>query len=381
MKYIRYIVWLLPLLLSSCDFFYSTVTYTGPEADPHLCVEARLTASPDGEKKRQEVYVTHSAFFLDNYNGTLMLVPDAWVGVQVNRDQPVYGKYVVSNFDTYSGKLRSGGYYEYKLALSAGDSVLLSVEHPTYGKAEAVQVCPSEQPLTVTVDSISRYGEIYGKMHLSGYQGSPTDVVTFIPRVDKCQARLTYERGALTQTDTVIVFEADSVAVAMYSPDDCFARYQDKRSQSGYYAGYSLTLPVSAEEYEVPIILDSHMFGGIVGKNGLSIDYMFISIRTEVRTIEDYDYYTSLAGVLNRSDYVPPLSSQMEDEQSETMEYMEAVIESIREAFDELGNVEESQIYGNLYGEADKPPIGCFSLVNVCEHILKVSTDPNIIFF
>lgn len=373
MKYIRYIVWLLPLLLSSCDFFYSTVTYKGPEADPHLCVEARLTASPDGEKKRQEVYVTHSAFFLDSYYGSFPLVDDAVVTAQINSDRQVSGKYVQPKYDSYSGKLRSGGYYRLDLALAAGDSVWLNVEHPLYGKAEAMQVCPAQQSMDITVDSISRYGEIYAKMHLVGYQGNPTDVVTFIPRVDRCQARLKYKRGISTTTDTVIVFETDSVAVVMYSPDECFARYQDKQSLSGYYAGYSLTMPAQKENHVVPVILDSHLFTGIVGED-LMIDYMFISIRTEVRTIEDYDYYTSLADVLgNNSYYVPSMSSQTGDEQSETREYMEAVILSIREAFDELGNVEESQIYGNLSGEADKPPIGCFSLINVYEHTFKIS--------
>lgn len=372
MKYIRYIVWLLPLLLNSCDFFYSTVTYKGPEADPHLCVEARLTASPDGEKKKQQVFVSHSAFFLDSYYGSLPLVDDAVVTAQVNHGSPVSGTYVQPKYDTHTGMLLGGGYYTFDLALTAGDSVQLSVVHPLYGKAEAMQVCPAQQAMTITVDSVSRYGEIYAKMHLVGYQGSPTDVVTYVPRVDRCQARLTYKSGISTTTDTVIVFEADSVAVVMYSPDECFARYQDKQSLSGYYAGYSLTMPVQTEDFVVPVILDSHLFAGIVGED-LMIDYMFISIRREVRTIEDYDYYTSLADVLGDSYYVPLPSSQTGDEQSETREYMEAVILSIREAFDELGNVEESQIYGNLSGEADKPPIGCFSLINVYEHTFKIS--------
>lgn len=373
MKIIRYIVWLLPLLLNSCDFFYSTVTYKGPEADPHLCVEARLATSPNIGVKKPQVYVMHSAFFLDNYVGDFPLVDNAVVTVQVNHDRHVSGTYVQPTYDTYTGMLSSGGYYTFDLALAPRDSVLLNVAHPLYGKAEARQVCPAEQSMTVTVDSISRLGEVYAKMHLSGYQGSPTDVVTFTAKVDMCQVSMKYEN---TTKDTVLVFEADSVAMVMYSPDECFAQYENKQLSSGYYAGYSLTLPVSSEDRVVPIILDSHLFTG-VGEKELIIDYTCISIRTEVRTIEDYDYYTSLAGVLGNNDIVPSPSSQIKDEQSDMKEYMENAIQLIRIAFDELGNVEESQIYGNLSGDENKKPIGCFSLVNVSNYMLKASTELN----
>lgn len=363
---------LIPLLLTGCDFFYSTVNYTGPEAEPHLCVEARFTATPDGsDPETRKVFVSSSAFFLDAYGSYVPYVDDAVVTAQVNRGVSVSGTYIPPVYDEYTYKTRSGGYYSLDLPVQAGDSVLLRVEHPAYGRAEAWQVCPAQQPLALTVDSISRYGEVYGKIHLPGYRGNPTDVVTLTSKVDRCQARLTYQKGRYTDTDTVIVYEADSISMVMYTKDDCFDKYHDKQS-SGYYASYSLTLPASAEDRTLPVIMDSHIFTGIVGKD-LLIDNMVISIRTEVRTIEDYDYYTSLHRALDRSDYAPPMSSQMTDEQSESRLYMEDVIESIREAFDELGNVEESQIYGNLDGERHKKPIGCFSLVSVSKHVRTVS--------
>ena len=260
------------------------------------------------------------------------------------------------------------------LPMLAGDTVSLCVEHPVYGKAEAVQICPAQQSISVQIDSISSYGEVYGTMSLPGYIGCMTDVQSIVVRIVHCTARRTMYYTNDTIYDTVIMCEEDRQVAALYSTDAMFGTYHDLLTPSPYYAGYMLNAPVQTAAHTFPFVMDMHImpYNGRDNGTKLTIDSLTIAVHSIVRTADNYAYRTSLRRVLDQREYVQMLTSSQSYEENDIGMTVEDIIAVIGEMFDELGQAEENQVYHNLSGNKGSEPLGCFSLISESETICEI---------
>lgn len=375
MKVRLYIIVLITVVLSSCDFFYSTVEYKGKESEPHLCVLSQFNAA----QTEQRIYVSHSEFFLRTETNDLPYVSDAIVQVQVNNNPAVKAEYVPYSSSTvvkdengaWNYSNAQGGYYAVNVPVTASDKVSLHVEHPTYGKAEAEQISPDSQPAQIKVDSVSRYGEVYGQLTLPAYRGAEDDVLTILCRIDSCVARLTIEQKGRTFTDTIRVRKDDQWAAVIYSQNELFGRLDNYQTPLGYYGGWALDAPVTKEQQNVPFIVDMHV--AMIDGCTLEIDSLTFTIITNVRTQDDYKYFASADRVTGRSLYVSELSSQRTSQDQEEDDIsIEELMYNIGTMFDVLGNAESNQLYSNLTGIKNMEPIGFFSITHTSETTYKL---------
>ena len=341
------VLWFLPLLMSGCNFFYSTVEYRGKEAEPRLCVVSCMQP-PSMAYDQVRVDVLHSEFFLYTGRTDIPVLQDAQVSLQVNHASPMLLPFVSDPDTIYSMRNTYdmnasvlSGYFSAPVAFAALDTLRLQVSHPVYGTADAVQVCPAKQAFTLTLDSVSQYGEMWCHLHLAPYAGSMSDVLTL---------------QAVTQLP-----DARELTTYIYTEDTCAARYDNVQLLS-YFAGAQLHLPVSAEARDIPVVLDAHIV----------TDTLQLIMYALTRTREDYEYKTSLDRVLARSMYVPVLSSMNESDPERMGFTMEELFNEIAESFDVLGQAENYQVYGNLTGTntLGLQPFGCFSLVNLTEQTI-----------
>lgn len=362
-----YIVFMLALLLQGCDFFYSTVDYKGKEADMRLCVVSR-ELPPESADDLFRVDVLHSMFFLSDEDYVLPVLKDAKVSVQVNSLPAVPAVYT-SDRDTVMTmdgtgnvylRILEGGYMT-PLAFAAKDTVRLHVEHPAYGTADAVQVCPVKQPFTLSIDSVSEYGELWCHMHVPAYTGDMNGVLTI---------------QAAIMTDE---YDEEGMSMFAYSRDEAFAYYDNYQTPSGYYAGYQLHMQPALTDRDIALVF----YPGVGYMADIYDDttdtILNISAYMLARTREDYMYKSTMYAALGRSMYVNELISERRQSSNPADDYfdinMEELFYMISENFDVLGNAESYQVYGNLSGSNKQniQPFGCFSLVNTTEQHIEYS--------
>lgn len=341
MKQLKYIVVLLPLLLQGCDFFYSTVEYKGKEAEPRLCVISHLEANSTNTR----IDVLHSEFFLHAGADSLPVLNDALVTLQVNNAPPVPAVFVPGH-DTmfvntmYGGKNVAYGHYEAPVFIQEFDTVRLHVEHPVYGTADALQVCPEMPYMELILDSLdTRYSQMYCHLLLPPYKGDPTDIM------------------------------AVSGNMVIYSKDPTFAKYDNYQTPLGYYAGTELRMTVSSEPRSIPLILAS-LYIEEYDHETQTLTLQFDMHSTSC-TQDDYRYRSTLRRAtgqnLWRRAFPEPPSERTEVEEDVGMGVdMAEMMDIIAEEFSVLGNVEGYQVYGNLTGTNahDLQPFGCFTLTN-----------------
>lgn len=366
----RYIVLLIPFLLQSCDFFYSTVEYKGKEAEPRMCVMSHMYA---GDSDRRTMHVLHSEFFLHANKRSVPVLENALVTLQVNSSAPVAATFVPDSEtmppqgNRYEEPVKYGC-YQAGLAFTGNDTVRLHVEHPQYGIADAVQVCPMPQQVTIQVDSVvPKYAEIWCHLHLPAYSGDLTDVLTLDIN----------STAAFIWIDTTL----EVASLYYYSPDETFAVYDNFRTPTGYYAGSNLTFPVSDTGRSIQMVLV-----GETGTDSLFAQAEELDIQMNLisQTRDDYRYYTSLdrAQTYASARYVsshymaakhyPELPSirysgtDLSPEEQYTYD-MSQLFDNISEEFDVLGNAENYQVYSNITGTNSQgvQPFGCFSLMNM----------------
>lgn len=354
MKRYSIIAILLCLLLQGCDFFYSTVEYKGKEADPRLCVVAHM--SPGNE---HHAFVMHSEFFLHADERTVPEVNDALVTLQVNSGLPVAAQYVPNAFGyNYTDNIGIShrayyGDYEASLPIAGNDTVRLHVEHPDYGTADAVQICPMWQRMSLTLDSLSVFGEVYAHMHLPAYTGNPEDLLSM--QVSFLNTNVYYN-------------------VYIYSRDSAFSGLDNLQTASGYYAGSNVTLCVSSHDRDIAVVFDTpnKRWNDSIAE---ATDTLQIWTEITSRTPEDYTYRTSLERVSGQlyNRYVPDLPSERAtDSREDGLQDFDIgeLFDVIAEEFSVLGNAESYQVNGNLIGDKrDLQPFGCFTL-----------TNPNVVF-
>lgn len=356
-----YILFSVTLLLQSCDFFYSTVNYTGKEADPRLCVVSHLSP-PATPADMARIYVLHSEFFLNTGSSTIPVLDDAKVTLQVNNEQSVNAVYQRDTDTTYSWsedgvmhpKVIYGGHYEAPVLFAANDTVRLHVEHPTYGTADALQICPAQQGMMFETDSLNKYGELWCHVHLSAYGGTMTDVLAM-----------------------QVTINDDQKYIYSYAED--FAEYDNYQTRSLHYAGKSLLLAPSQQERDIPFIINAsylryrNMSDPAKAQN--DTDTLDATLTILSQTHEGYAYQSSLARASGRAaSEVPELASQNTGSAQQGYGDMTNILDEITEAFDVLGNVEGYQVYGNLSGKnaQNVQPFGCFSLLNTNKQTVRI---------
>ncbi|MBQ7531000.1 MAG: hypothetical protein IJT12_04775 [Paludibacteraceae bacterium] len=350
MKQLRYIVWLLPLLMQGCDFFYSTVEYKGREAEPRLCVFARNQPSD-----RFYVELSHSVFFLDADTLSIPWVNDADVTLQVNSMPEVTAEYFpepVRYFDSIRNTYRHilGHRYSAPIVYGGNDTVRLHVEHPMYGTAEALQVCPMMQQFTITLDSVVNQREFWAHLHLDAYMGASTDVLSMFFDVTGWYDNQYGYVDYLVQT---------------YSKEKAFGELHNQLTYSGYYAGFYMYLPVADTDRDIPVVLAprySTRFNDSILQN---IERLTISGTIRVHTQDYYQHLMSLARVRgNGNEYVEDFVAPNDSTERRQYYDMVGILDRIAEEFTVLGNAESYQVYGNLSAgnKHDLQPFGCFSL-------------------
>ena len=369
MKHNGHILLIVALLLQGCDFFYSTVEYKGKEAQPRMCVIAHLNSS----RVSPRVDVLHSEFFLHSNNSQLPILEDAQVTVQVNNESPVdmpfLPKQTIVLVNAGNGRMYrdSIGYYSAPVSFQGNDTVRLHIEHPEYGSADAMQICPMKQQFALEVDSVSKYCEIWCHMHLPAYTGSMTDVLTLDIN----------STTAYMWIDTTL----EVVSLEHYSQDETFAVYDNYQTPAGYFAGNNLTFPVSATDRTIAMVLVSDTFKLFKPSNLSKVHKMWITMELWSQTQDDYKYYTSLDNVMSRSSssysqshytakYIPELPSAKDTITQQTTDPgldIAKLLSEIAEEFNVLGNAEGYQVYSNISGSNRQKvqPFGCFSLTNI----------------
>lgn len=364
-KHTWYILFL-ALLLQGCDFFYSTVEYQGKEADNRLCVISRAVPM-DKPDDMLRVDVMHSAYFFNSGQQAMPVLKDALVTVQVNSAPARQAVFTPDSDTLYSmndnGMMRRSileGSYEVNLPFAGNDTLRLLVNHPQYGTATTMQVCPMRQEFTLQVDSISRYGEVWCHMHLPAYLGSMSDV-------------LTLQTAVVTNESN-----DEGYNLCAYSRNEVFAQYENKQTRSGFYGGQQLHLSPDTTDRDVQLVLDARAgMWRSYDSSSVRQDTLLISAYVIARTQDDYQYKTSMRRVLGRTEYVPELSSQQpqDNSQGDYIDFnIEEIFDLIAESFDVLGNAESYQVHGNLQGTNSRglQPFGCFSLVNPNKQTVEV---------
>ncbi len=359
-----YIVFVMSLLLQSCDFFYSTVDYKGREADARLCVVTRETP-PDSLGDPFHVNVLHSVFFLNDDDYTLPVLKDAKVSVKVNHSSYKQAVYTPNSDTVFAidgdGFVRSrilDGRYEVPLLFAAKDTVRLHVEHPTYGTADAMQVCPEKQPFKLTVDSLSQYGELWCHMFVPAYKGDTSDVLTI--------------QAAVFDDD----LSDNGLSIVAYSDNEAFGYYDNYQTNAGYYAGYQLHMQPAGSGRNIPLVFDLGLRSMDVSEE-ITPDTILICAYMLARTRDDYLYHSTLYAALGQSLAVTELISERQkagNTGNENFEFnIEQIFDEIAENFAVLGNAEGYQVYSNMEGKNGQNvrPFGCFSLVNVTEQNIE----------
>lgn len=338
-----YILVLCCWLLQSCDFFYSTVEYKGTEAKPRLCVVASNTANSDAY-----VHVLHSEYFLHTDSMNWPAVENALVTFQVNNMPPVVATEIDRSLSGSAQQQKHEGTYTAPLVFNSNDTVRLHVEHPNYGSADAVQICPMKQTYMLSMDSLVNNTQLWLQLHLPAYHGAATDVI-----------ELYFEVEGLTDTATI------DYNALLYSLDESFDVLNNYQTNYDYYAGTRMYLPVSDSERVIPIVLASP-YGWFAETDSVLQDVSSISVRgyITVRTIDGYKYIASLRRINDRSDYIYIRDFLAPEKDSyERMDFSE-LLENISTEFEVLGNAESYQVNGNMTpaNPKDLPPFGCFYL-------------------
>jgi len=312
------------------------------------------------------VDVLRSTFFLNGTDYALPVLTDAKVSLQVNSQPPVPAAFT-PNGDTIIAMDANGnvqihtleGHYAAPLSFADKDTVRLHVEHPTFGSADAMQVCPVKQPFTISVDSLSQYGELWCHMHVPAYTGDMNDVLTL--------------QTALMSDE----LDEEGMSVYAYSRDEAFAYYDNYQTPSGYYAGYQLHMQPAKTDRDIVLVIYPGL-GYIADDYDDTVDTKLnICAYMLARTQEDYMYKSTLYAAMGRSMYVSELISERMQSSNPADDYfdinMEELFYMISENFDVLGNAESYQVYGNLSGKNKQniQPFGCFSLVNTTQQDIE----------
>lgn len=355
---------LLVLALTGCkDFFYSEVTYKGPEQNGLLTVNAEFT--PD---QTPMVYVSRSYFFTDTaqidsvqygvnktnrYAGYLK---NAYVSMRVNNEIVVPFQMQVNKPPLYQYS-DSLVYYTpaREMKIHAGDTVRLMVGHDEYGHAEAMQVCPSLPNVRFVDMSLTENGQIKLYVLIDQYEGNHTDVLSLNFYFDELQGR------KIVNGDT-IELKANTVSrkVYVYTMTPAFRYIYNYEYSSGFCGGrvlyYALSQATETAR-SAQLFIDQHLllYNEVLAGGKLEIDKMSVICNAEAMTWDGFQYSRSfLQARKGFNAYDEDLSHLPATEDGAIPNLMEDLI-------NELGNQEDFQVFCNMKGTPNQA-VGHFSL-------------------
>lgn len=344
-------------LLTSCNFFNSTVPYKGTEEDPQLVVNALVNP-----KDTPKIYVSRSFFFMDKerynrqpagstrpgvyqnhgvHNGNLN---DASVSLTINHQAPTDLQYLCIRKD--SAYVDEMGYYTTgALTILPGDTVGLLASHPIYGTVSAAQICPDSISIRLLSVKMTNYAEAKIRLHFAPYHGNHDDVI-YISGDMNLTGRYSFKSGNITYGYTITNHPHNTY---LYSYDNRFIDLNTYQSDYGYYAGKYLLLPASAikEGLDIDLIADIHAITTVNGQDfKCKLDMVQLSLMASACTNDYYMYTQSLLADKGIDlSYTPKLSSvtAVDNEAGDMME-------DITDIFSELGGQEGIQIQCNIHG-------------------------------
>lgn len=374
------------LLLSACNFFYSTVHYTGEEAVPRLAIMTRMR--PD---RTPHIYVSRSVAFSDYTPSSPPMLTDANVTIALNGGTPVTATLVPAPVaPTANNYTDSLPYYTTDLAFRPGDELTMRVSHPLYGTAVATQVCPAETTPTLRIDSVSRFGEIYLTLHLEPYTGDSSDVITLLPELQDLMATSTFLRykraGEYELLEDTLRWGTrynKSIGVRyLYSADQNFATRINKSTSSGLFAGQVLRMRPPTKACDIKMLLDLRIRNEYDAEPvSLQVDSLLLNMYCVARTNEEYIHNTTLDRLRGVSEYAPEPSSTTSiiDNDDPTNFDIDDILAQISDMFDALGGVEGYQAYSNWHNDNPSPdalqPFGLFALITVSETADSIRTE------
>ena len=340
------------LLLSSCrEFFYSEIKYTGSEEDCYLIVNSVLM-----HNTVPKVYVNHSFFILDDNQYTQSVrstgaLDDADVYIQVGSNNPVSLHLTSSN---------TGVYTDNKLFVAkTGDSVRLHVSHPVYGEAFGMQSVPATERIIVNNVNVNEYYQLMFDVVYEQYAGAEDEVIAL--RLDTCAIFGHKKHGY--KSDTLPV---ESYSQTLYSLDPVFGVLDNRQSPAGYYGGNTLYIQGKdlKQEKSISCLLEPHLYKNT--SSLIQIDSMHVSVSVQTMSLDTYRYIKSLNALSGRKTSLSdPLSVTTSPENID-------IYGLIEDLFNELGSLEGTLLFGNLYptdqykysSNASRRPLGLFGIVS-----------------
>lgn len=320
-------IWMLLFLLVGCDsrdnFFYQPVKFSGEVEDSHMVLIAKLIEGND-----MNVWVGESRFFQER---------------QEKVQQPLSD---VTKILYVDGEKVDG-----MAPLEAGQKVRVEVSHPVYGRAWAEQTIPA--PLSVE-DTVLRASELrydkdgfcYFPLTLPAYKGDSTDVI--------CIRLTTVYTVRAYDVEDRLVSKSQYEESYVYGQDLGFAEFADLNvlQPTNYYGGNKrgLYLPASAlrEKKTIPMAVymrQTHLDYNHIGTP--PVDF----IRMEIHVMSRDEYLRAntvfrnggaFDGIRTWSSYVPKMGG----------EGVVDIVGDIKDIFNELGSMEDVQLYDNIEGTA-----------------------------
>ena len=373
-----FILFILSVALSACDWFYKEVPFNGRMDKSEMVVTSSLLAG-----KNPIVYVNESNFFLDptayewdssqvivdgDYATTIQekrvrkgYLQDATVQMTINGGSAMvlHGGWVVDTVVNSSNSVAIRTVYAYTAdhILAPGDTVLLTVSAPEYKEMARVQQIVPKAPNATIIsfdpnaldgpeDDLNDVRLTKVAVRIPAYQGSATDFITFKATCYAHRYELIRQTNILTSeepTDSVYVHQISPISF-IYSNNPIFAASTgtNKSLSQGYYgaSGHGLFCQPNTKDEEivfvVPYVSDVYDYTGVLTeshKESLVIEVMALTqdeyLRVSSMFAADY-YYNYL------TDYWKVDDGGLN------------LVETITEIFDEMGSLEGVQLYGNV---------------------------------
>lgn len=386
-------IWTIALLCATCmcscdpenNFFYRPVTFKGDIKEPKLVVTGVLHAG-----KKPTIYVNQSVFFTEDKRDSMWVdYPDYWeesgeyvpyenrhylsdaaVEMQVNGGEWQALSVVTVRNDEYYPPVISY-YYTNEHRFAEGERVTIRVQHKDFADIATVsQRIPFSPQAAVhfgTYDTTQT--TIPFDVDIAAYDGDSTDILRIRAITYTHQCRTRYNNNRPYRTDTLYTQYPN-----VYSQDIRFAPY-DKTNKSlslNYFGADTLGLytamPTQLTRYSMRAAVRkkyysyNYDYDKTIQTQSYDIDSIVVSIETVSR-----DEYLNIASMLIARHYYPRVPDYFTEEDS--YDDMSDIIENIKDIFDEMGNMEGTQLYDNVDGG-----IGHVSAVH-SQHFCFIPTD------
>lgn len=348
------IVALCAVCLHSCDpennFFFHPVEFKGEITEPKLVVTGMLHAG-----YTPMVFVNRSVFFTERkdetkdsvwrdefgryeYYADRHYLADATVEMRIDD-----GAWLPLHPEPY---MSDGCYYTCDRILETGEKVTIRVQHKDFHDVATVSQRIPAFPHAII--SLGQYTPddttIPFTIELPAYAGDSTDLlrITAITYVHEYLTRYDYY-SQNTVTDTT-----ETQYPYVYSQDFRFAPYDkmNKRLSSNYFGaglfGLYTAVPMQPTQYAMRAVVNGKYYYST--SSTPTIDSIVVNVAAVSR-----DEYLNAASIraaryYNYDERVPDYFSTQESTD------MTDIIEIIQDIFDEMGNMEATQLYDNVDG-------------------------------